>query len=196
MKAIDLINDLRKALQDVKKDNHTIIPVVGLENYLNNFESIIEENKQSDQESIQREEARKKYQHDFKVWEIQENHKNASDTEMFRSVIEAGYNALKSAIIINGGGAVALIAFLGGLIEKDSTNQVSASLVPSMGYALLVFIFGVGFAGTANGLRYLSLLSFVGSWYKVGCSFTWASIFLGCLSFAAFFTGAWKYASL
>ena len=192
MKAIDLIADLRKALSDVKNDGHTTIPVAGLEGYLANVESIIKNQSQADQEIIKRDEAWKKYQSDLKVWEIQTNVKSTFDTEMFKSVIEAGLNALKSAIIINGGAAVALLAFLGSLITKESSNSACIYPISAIGYALLIFIFGVGFAGLASGFRYLAQFCYGSAWRKTGHGFNLVSVILGALSFAAFFYGGIK----
>jgi hypothetical protein len=189
MKALELINDLRNALSDVKKDGHTTIPVAGLESYLANVESIIKNQTQADQEVIKRDEAWKKYQSELKVWEIQTNVKSAFDTEMFKSVIEAGQTALKSAIIINGGAAAAMLAFLGGLIGKETDKATCLYQISGLSYSLLIFVFGLGFAGLSSGVRYLAQFCYGMKWQKWGNCFNVPSILLGALSFAAFFYG-------
>lgn len=44
--------------------------------------------------------------------------KNASDLEMFRSVLDAGKTALTTAILINGGACVSLLAFIANTVGK------------------------------------------------------------------------------
>lgn len=50
-----------------------------------------------------------------------ERHKdvNASNLEMFKSVITAGQSAMRSAFLLNGGAAIALLAFITHLTEKQ-----------------------------------------------------------------------------
>jgi hypothetical protein len=70
------------------------------------------------------------------------------DIEMFRSVLEAGKEAKKSAMIINAGACVATLAFLGNLLPK------SATLIQDFPDALLSFAAGVLFVAISNGLAY------------------------------------------
>ena len=74
--------------------------------------------------------------------------------EMFKAVIESGLSALKAAILINGGAAVALLAFLGSIASRQGAPGVE--LIGPMSLAMMKFFFGVGVAGAALGSRYLS----------------------------------------
>src|SRR4051812_11172099 len=85
---------------------------------------------------------------------------------MFQSVISSGENAVKSAMLINGGASVAVLAFLGNLMAK-------ASLAPSLKLgefpnAMLCFVFGVLVPALANGLIYSTQFSFKREWRKRG----------------------------
>ena len=71
---------------------------------------------------------------------------------MFRSVISYGQSALKSATLINGGGAVALLAFIGHVWS----SQLSRVMVTGLGFSLLLFVLGVLCASVASGTTYLS----------------------------------------
>ncbi len=50
-------------------------------------------------------------------WVSDHQRKHEWEVEMFRSVIEAGLSALKTFVLINGGAAIALLAFAGHLVK-------------------------------------------------------------------------------
>lgn len=188
MKATELISELRAALVGVKAQGQLTIPIEGLENYLADAEKIANANQEKQAEITQLDEAHAKFQHDFEVWKINAPLKNAADQEMFKSVIEAGQTALKSAILINGGAAVALLAFLGNLLTKEAPKGIAVP-IPVMGHAMLIFIMGVGLAGLASGFRYLCQWLYSSDWNRTGDAFNYSAIVLGLASFAAFFWG-------
>lgn len=74
--------------------------------------------------------------------------------EMGRAAIVAGQSALKSALLINGGAAIAILAFLGNLWEKDVGSAVGSTLA----CGLLAFGGGVLAASVGAGSTYLSQL--------------------------------------
>ena len=63
-----------------------------------------------------------------------------SGHELFRSVIEFGHSAIKLTILVNGGAAVAMLAFIGS-IERASLDS---SAVCFLSLALLSFAVGTG----------------------------------------------------
>ena len=93
---------------------------------------------------------------------------------------------MKNALLINGGAAVALLAFLGNCWKQVG---VPASLTQHVANALLLFVGGVFLAAAGSGLKYLAL--------KIAhdsprCSFkycNWASIIFVLLSYLAFAGG-------
>ena len=76
----------------------------------------------------------------------------AGDIEMFKSIIIAGQASLKSAILINGGAAVALLAFTGHVFTTSQDSEVTAKLACAMAY----FVGGVISGAVASGLVYVS----------------------------------------
>lgn len=58
-----------------------------------------------------------KYKADLQRWVSENNHRHEAQLEMFRSVITAGQGAIKSAFLLNGGAAVALLAFIAHLAQ-------------------------------------------------------------------------------
>lgn len=68
----------------------------------------------------------------------------------FQATVQSGQAALKSAFLVNGGAAVALLAFIGNVLTKTQDN------VNGLGFPLLLYVVGVLFPTVASGLTYLS----------------------------------------
>ena len=64
---------------------------------------------------------------------------NAFQIEVFKSVITVGANACRAFMIMNGGAAIALLAFLGNIWNKSSTPDASKAIAIS----LAIFCVGV-----------------------------------------------------
>lgn len=203
MNIYSFINDLREAIGHAKACGQNSISIKKLDSYLDEIETIAKTSKELSEaeENIRREDAQKHFENELKIAQLQSD----ASLEMFKSVIEAGLNALKSAIIINGGAAVALLAFIGGIVKTTSENHVSISCI---GQALLIFTIGVGLAGTATGLRYITqwlyhdamskmyvnktteMKKFLSG--KIGNCLNIITVLIVVASFAAFFYGGWK----
>ena len=125
------LEEILKTIIDLENKGQKTVPVSNLKNYIASFDG---DNIDSN--------ARHIFESELERWKAN----NAIGIEMFKSVIEAGLNALKSAMIINGGASVALLAFMGALLSA-STFDGQADLVKNVGIALLVFMFSTGFAG-------------------------------------------------
>jgi hypothetical protein len=91
-----------------------------------------------------------KYKAELQVWVKRNEAVQAQNIEMFRSVILAGQNALKTAFLMNGGATVALLAFLGKLSDR---HQDKIAVFSS---ALVIFVSGVLAITIASGATYLS----------------------------------------
>jgi hypothetical protein len=193
MDAKQLLTDLRDALKAVTSTDQPMIQVDALTKYLDNWEeSAVKGQKQTEiQHARQLEE-----------WKMQLSVSSASSLEMFKAVIEAGQTALKSSIVINGGAAAALIALMSEGLKANGISN-TGSLLSSLGYGWLFFMFGLGCAGTATAARYLSQAfyaeaqrgtksSIASKWRRFG---NWArnmTAILGIASFGLFFVGAVK----
>lgn len=77
---------------------------------------------------------------------------NESNLEMLRATLMTGQTALKSAMLINGGAAVAVLAFLGNAWAKDVPRQV----LTEASYGLSLFVWGVLAAAAATGATWVS----------------------------------------
>ena len=128
-----------------------------------------------------------KYKAELQLWIKQNEAAQASSLEMFRSVILAGQNALKTAFLMNGGATVALLAFLGKLSDQhqDKIAVFSSSLI--------IFVIGVLAISMSSGSTYLSQWFYASyeSWkQKTGFWLNILAIALGLASYGFFIWGA------
>jgi hypothetical protein len=197
MKSLDIVEEVRGVLKELKEQGQTNIPIINLENYINNVERTVLSSNSQSIENKERELLflKQKFERDIEAY----RYKTLASLEMFRSVIEAGMNALKSAILINGGAAIALLTLMGEITQKNTPNLEFNKL----GLSLFVFIVATGFAGAASGLRYLTQAVY--AWHYesqlrgnpnkylsyLGTFFNTVTVVLGIASFVGFFCGGW-----
>jgi cation transporter-like permease len=74
------------------------------------------------------------------------------DLEELRAVNAAGQSAIKSSMLVNGGAAVALLAFIGHL----ATDPQTIGAVPNFAVPLTSFVVGVWLGGLSAGFTYLT----------------------------------------
>lgn len=117
--------------------------------------------------------------------------------EMLRATIMSGQSALKGSLLINGGAAIAVLAFLGNAWTKDFPRHV----LVDASFGLSLFVWGVLAAATALGATYLSQAGF-GSEFgrhssRIGRFGRTLAIVLVITSYVLFACAAWQvYSSL
>ena len=170
--------DMKAAIEEIKAAGTATLECDNIIAYL---EDVL--NSSSDEPSqfeIERYKAR------LQNWVESSRHEHESRLEMFRSVITAGQGAIKSSFLLNGGAAIALLAFIGHLA------QFNTSEVPAFAYSLLLFAFGVLVVTVMSGSTYLTQFCFASSktWAKnLGYILNGASILLGIGSYGLFVWG-------
>jgi hypothetical protein len=187
MNSSELIKDLRSALDELKNNGNTSVPIDGLQKYLDEISRITQDKEinQSQQLLV----AKEKFEYDFDVWKVKAPIQNAQELEMFKAVLETGLSALKSATLINGAAAIALLAFLGNVLSKSGA-KIDAVQINSFSSALEIFVFGVFFAGVATGMRYLSQDCYAEAHFKMGTVFKFLAIILALASYVSFLIGS------
>jgi hypothetical protein len=118
---------------------------------------------------------------------------NASNLEVFKSVLELSKTALTTAILVNGGAAVSLLAFIANISGKSS-GSIDTTAVAG---ALMWFVAGVLLSALATGTSYLTQSGYATAhfsgnktsvrWTNVG---KWASIGLVAIAYLLFGIGA------
>lgn len=113
--------------------------------------------------------------------------KYAADVEVFKSVIDTAKVLIQSLILINGGSAVALLAFIGHL----TTAPQPAAPISSFADPLRYFVIGVGTAALFAGSLCLGQKLYAEKWNRFGNATVSISLLLALSSIAAFAIGSW-----
>ncbi|SAL26152.1 hypothetical protein AWB64_02141 [Caballeronia sordidicola] len=193
MKTSEVIQQIKAAVDQCAEAGQTVIAVPNMQTYIDEILATALE-----QESFPPQVTEAQAQHQLEVWKTQLSAQSGMTIEMFKAVIEAGQTALKSAILLNGGAAVAMLAFVGNAVTKLDGPPLT-SILTKVGGALFVFMIGAGSAGTSTAMRYLSQAAYGNAvlpnappyWHRWGSRIQWVSIALGVASYASFFAGGW-----
>lgn len=128
-------SQMRTAIVDIRSKGAKNIPCDSLIAYLNQVvDSADAEHSQADLER----------------YKAKLQNLNESQAEMFRSVIAAGQAAIRSSLLLNGGAAVALLAFMGHLAQHTPAKVVDFAI------CLLLFTLGALAIVMVSGGTYLS----------------------------------------
>ncbi len=189
MNANEVVEEIRAALIQTKDQGHSTVSIEAMENYL----TLINKDIGTDNhyQSLEHESslATFKAENDRNI--ATASNQTKISMEMFKSVITAGQAALKSSMIINGGGAVALLAFTGKIWSTTTSPEVASDLTTS----IFIFSLGVLCAAFASGTTYFSQYSFSSEWLKTGHTFNIVSITVTLSSYALFCYGSYVAAT-
>jgi hypothetical protein len=178
MNTREFASQLKALIQDIRSKGTAAIYCDNLIAYLNE----VQKSPEAEPSAIEIE----KYKADLQNAIEANKHTHERDLEMFRSVITAGQSAMKSSFLLNGGSAVALLAFIGHLAQFKPTK------VPEFGACLLPFAFGVLAITMTSGFTYLSQWLFASqrpAARKTGFGFNITSICFGFASYGLFVWG-------
>lgn len=142
MTAQEFASQLKETIQGIKNNGTATI-------YCDNLIAYLDEVSKSPSQSPTEVEL-ERYKADLQLHIEQNKNCHASQLEMFKSVISPGQNAMRSSFLMNGGAAVALLAFIGHLaaIKPQSVALFAAVLMP--------FVLGVLAMTMTSGFTYLS----------------------------------------
>lgn len=182
MDAIQAIEMLRNKIDEAKRTGLSSVTVESLEGVLKGIETLAKLSVKDLEKEMEH------YRATNAANLVEYEVKSSFDREIFKSVIAAGQNAMKSAMLVNGGAGVALLAFIGHLWERSLLTSVGMPLK----YSLLYFVAGVLFAAIATGTTYLTLEAQSRGWKKTSDIINGASILLVAVSFLAFGMGGYQ----
>jgi hypothetical protein len=129
------------------------------------------------------------YKAELASWVAQTQHVSTWQLESFKQVITLGQSAIKSITLINGGAAVALLAFIGHLTSATTTKLQILPFAESLRF----FVAGVFFSALASGTTYLSqnFYDYDGKWLRgLGVVFHVLTVLIVLAAFVSFFKGA------
>ncbi len=140
MKASELVDHIKQALDQAKQQGNESVLIENLLRFLDDF-PIADEMTAAELEH---------YKANLALHADHARLTHESSLEMFRSVIAAGQSAIRALFTLNGGAAIAMLAFIGHL-ATESPKQVEP-FAPT----LLPFAIGVFLASGLAGVTYLS----------------------------------------
>lgn len=186
MQAKDIIKDIKSAVDQVKDQGQEVISVSALKRYLEELERIVDTQKEISTTQLESQLATFRAEHERNLahYEAQQKH----SIEMLRSVFMFGNTALKSSILINGGAAVALLAFIG----KIWTDKLEAAAISAVTMAIAFFSFGVLSAAVGTAFSYLTQYAYSQRLTKTGIVFHIATFLLVVGSYIFFGVATYK----
>ena len=123
MSPVTLISLIKNELENLKKQGIEKVSIDELMDYLSKIE--LANQNLSDLSLVELE----RYKAQLNMWVEQQKSQTKLWAEGFKSVILSGQNALRSALLINGGTAIALLAYIGRL-KIAGLDQASTLAFP------------------------------------------------------------------
>ena len=159
MNAKDVVELLDDSIRTAKDGGTTTVPIERLQAFAIEIHRMVEE---SPTDAALSDAQLEHYKVQLNEWANSQQHAHEWNLEMLRSVITTGQSALKSALLINGAAAVALLAFIGNVLSSKQGSVLIAGIPCAMGY----YVVGVLVAAMAAGFTYLSQAGYGGEFGK------------------------------
>jgi len=176
-----LIREMEADIQAAENKGITEIQLKNFKAYLEEIKEIVKEQKEKDALQTQRDLAFYAAKNTTRIEYYKARIKRISDG--FHAVITIGQGALKSGALINGGACVAILAFIGNILTKDT------SMISGLSTALLIFGFGVFLAAAASGSTYLAQVNYETKKIKKAVCINKVTIAIVILSYLSFLGG-------
>ncbi len=172
-----LIDQIKRSLAEVKKSGQATVAVEAFERYLDELGPAVEKSQEIDVKLAE-------YAHERNLAHY--DAVQAHNREMLRAVITYGQTTLKSTILINGGAAAALLAFIGNVWD----SSLSSATVSGLTNSVLLFSSGVLAAAIGTAFTYCTQYCYAEGWKKWGVAFHIVTVLLVLLAFGLFGYGA------
>ncbi|NNN85795.1 hypothetical protein FKN93_17950 [Vibrio sp. A8-1] len=183
------IEKIRLLIRQTKEQGHDAISINAFESYLSSIESENEEYTKYAQMQLERDLAVFKAENDRNI--AHANNLTTNSLELFRSVILSGQSALKASMVINGGAAVALLAFMGKIWGSSIASEVAYSLSRST----FLFCVGIVLGAFAAGTTYFTQCLYNIEKFRLGNFFNIATVLMILSSYGIFIFSAFISAS-
>ncbi|NIC05281.1 hypothetical protein [Billgrantia bachuensis] len=180
MKSFEVVQMFKDSIAITKEKGVEHVPIESLEAYADELQELVDK---TSGDVPAGEAAMEEYRAKLSAWVASSQHQHDERMELRREVTTTGQAALKSALLINGGAAVALLAFIGriwGSEESQHTLEVLSG-------ALLSFVFGVLSAAVAAGATYISQAGYADAFGSI----SWRVGVVGQVAAVIFVIGAY-----
>ncbi|MBB4126524.1 uncharacterized membrane protein YidH (DUF202 family) [Xanthomonas translucens] len=175
----------RQALEEATTAGLTHVDVDRLQELFDMVEKQVQQELVQDAHPVNLE----KFRADLQGSLAYQEHRNSWSLEGFKQIIALGQSTLKSIMLINGGASVALLAFLGNIVNSPASKTPILPFANSLG----AFVIGVFLAALAYALTYFSQLFYDGEqkWKQTtGLGLHVATSVVGAAAMIAFLCGA------
>jgi hypothetical protein len=150
MESKQVVTDILNEIQRLKAEGTTVVQIVPLQKYFEDIRDKVETSSDTSTPAIQ---FVLQEQNHVAASNLQsQKERGESEREMFRTVISYGGETIKAAILVNGGAAVAILAFLGSSKGVSLSRGVASFAADSAAY----FVYGVLCGAIAVGSTYLT----------------------------------------
>lgn len=184
MKPQEVIQMIRKAVSDVRDRNEEVVSVEALLNYLTALDQDVASIDESDGKKLEVDLAMFRAEHERNLAHYDAQQQNSR--QMWDSVFTYGQAALKSAILINGGAAAGLLAFIGNIWSKG----INPLAVEHLTDAILAFALGVLSAAVGTGTTYVTQYGYCSNWKVVARTFHILTLIVVVASYVLFMVGS------
>jgi|SRR3990167_9400757 len=144
----EIIDTIKADINSAKDQGVSAIETERLINYLDAFSNQVNEAGKNLDRDAELERIRAHYANHLAHY----NWLKEQDIELFKSVITSGQNTLRASMLLHGGAAVALLAFIGHLVVNASTRPLVGQFAPIM----TCFLIGVLNVVVCHGITYLT----------------------------------------
>ena len=173
MESQEIINVIKQTLNKTKEQGEKVVTLDALDSYLDGLKESITKNEKVDIKLSDYEHERGLAHYDA----IQ-----AQNREMLRATITYSQAALKSIIIINGGAAAAILAFIGNVWSVS----ISATTASGLTNSILLFGFGLLSASLGTAFTYLTQYCYMEERKEWGSGLHITTLVLVLISFVLF----------
>lgn len=184
MKPQEVIQMIRKAVSDVRDRKEEVVSVDALLNYLDALDRDVTTIDESDGKKLEVDLAMFRAEHERNLAHY--SAQQESSRQMWDSVFTYGQAALKSAILVNGGAAAGLLAFIGNIWSKG----INPLAVEDLTHAILAFALGVLAAAFGTGTTYVTQYGYCCNWKVLARIFHVLTVIVVIGSYVLFFVGS------
>jgi len=181
MDAKDLLKTMRQTIIKAKEQGLNSISMQNLDSWFSDIEEILDKSP-PEVTPAQLE----KYKGEMSAWLEGIKGQEAGKVEMLKATMEYGGAAIKSSLLINGGAAVALLAFIGKIWGPESKAPIQ-----DLSCSLIIFVIGVAFSAMAMSAAYFSQAYYTKNNDKAGNTWRNVAAVLISFSYIIFFSGAY-----
>lgn len=181
----EILAELDKATSAVEEKGLKSVKVANLKK----FNALMREWHEEDKKAGEIDHATRieKFRAELTDWLEERKRQHEGQLEMIRNVVTSGQAAMRTTLLINGGAAVALLAFVGHLVELPE----SAVKISDIARAMSLFVGGVLSGAVAIAITYLNNLAASQEMVRTANVLNWFAIVSGLASLGLFCFGGY-----